>query len=168
MASTPTALQIEVEQFLTHEASLLEDDRFDDWLEQFTDDVRYMMPTRERIDPSSPIDDAVTAFALYDDDKNSLILRVRRLQTGQAYAEVPPSITQRLITNVMVADGEAPETLAVRSNFLVFQQRRGTHSHTFIGSRRDTLRRIDGTLKIAAREIHLAQTILPGAISIFF
>ena len=131
------------------------------------------MPTRERIDPTGPAVEAATAFALYDDDKSSLILRVRRLQTGQAHAELPPSITQRLITNVIVTDGltsggEALESLAVRSNFLVFQQRRGTHSHTFIGSRRDTLRRIDGTLKIAAREIRLAQTILPGAFSIFF
>ncbi|MGH9034150.1 MAG: aromatic-ring-hydroxylating dioxygenase subunit beta, partial [Acidimicrobiia bacterium] len=39
-------LQHEIEQFLYHEANLLDEREFQDWLELFTDDIHYWMPTR--------------------------------------------------------------------------------------------------------------------------
>ena len=43
-------LQLEVERFLYDEAALLDERRFWEWLELFTDDVRYWMPLREAIE----------------------------------------------------------------------------------------------------------------------
>ena len=42
----------EVEQFLYHEARLLDERRFHDWIELFTEDVHYWMPTRSSRSPS--------------------------------------------------------------------------------------------------------------------
>ena len=166
--AVPVEVQREVEQFLYAEARLLEDNRLDDWLACFSESVRYFMPVRENVAPSEATD-LSDRFALYDDDKSSLRLRVLRVQTGEAHAEVPLSVTQRLITNVMVVpDGSKAGLLRVGSSFMVYQERRGLHGTTFFGRREDTISRAGGRLQIDARTILLAQTILPTTISIFF
>jgi 3-phenylpropionate/cinnamic acid dioxygenase small subunit len=156
-----------IEAFLYREARLLEDNRFDDWLGCFSDEIRYWMPVRQNIDPSVTNDQSFDTFALYDDDKESLRLRVLRIQTGEAHAEVPPSVTQRYITNIW-AEPEATDAFSVHSNFMVYQERRGLHGVTFYGRRADRMSRSDGGFKIERRKIELAQTILPSTISIFF
>jgi 3-phenylpropionate/cinnamic acid dioxygenase small subunit len=170
MLRVPVEIQIEIEQFLAHEARLLEENRLDEWLALLADDVRYVMPVRESVEQPADNSSAIpaSAFALFDDDKNSLALRAGRMQSKVAPTEVPVALVQRLITNVAVARAEAPDQYQVRSNFLVHQERRGRHASTFIGMRDDVLRHTAGSFKIARREIRLAQTLLPATISLFF
>lgn len=165
--ATPAELQFEVESFLYAEARLLEQNRFDEWLALFADNARYVMPVREQIEAGAAGKVSADTFALFDDDKNSLSLRATRIQTGIAHAEAPNTVTQRLITNVMVRPDGA-DALTVSSNFMVYQERRGRHGSTFFGRREDVLRRANGSLQIASRKIDLAQAILPTTISIFF
>jgi 3-phenylpropionate/cinnamic acid dioxygenase small subunit len=168
-ASISPALQREIEAFLYVEARMLEDNRFDDWLGCFTSDVHYLMPVRQSTDPGSGSAIADDAFCLFDDDRKSLELRVLRIKTGDAHAELPPSVTCRLITNVSPEpDSHADEAWIVRSNFMVYQERRNQHGVLFYGRREDLFRLVDGKLKIAKRRIDLAQAILPTTISIFF
>jgi len=169
MADVTPELYLEVQNFLFREAMLLEEARFREWLAFFTDDVRYVMPVRRTVQPPpGGRNEPEEVFSLFNDDKASLTMRVQRFETGLAHAEVPPSVTQRLITNVLVdPDTDRAEYLA-HSRFLVHQVRGGRLSYTFHGKRRDRLRREGGALKIAERRIELAQTILPTTISIFF
>ena len=160
-------IQCAVEAFLFEEARLLEDNRFDDWLECFAEDVRYWMPVRESIEAHIGTPGSTDAFALFDDDKKSLKLRILRIQTGIAHAEVPLSVTQRLITNVTVVSSAAEGELDVNSSFMVYQERRGRHRTTFFGRRTDLLRRSGDRFTIARRKIELAHAILPSTISIF-
>ena len=153
------------ESFLYREARLLEQNRLEEWLALFTDDARYWMPVREQIESRKAAPDASDGFALFDDDKKSLTLRVARIMTGAAHAEAPVSVTQRLITNVLV--GPKGDELEVSSNFMVYQERRGRHGVTFFGRREDVLRREAASFRIARRKIELAQTILPATLSIF-
>src|ERR1700742_493098 len=99
-------IQIEIEQFLIHEASLLEDNRFDDWLKLLADDIRYFMPLRESVEQTSGATSASSSesFPLYDDDKKSLALRAARLQSRLTPSETPPPLVQRLITNIQVTE----------------------------------------------------------------
>ena len=157
----------QIETFLYAEARLLEDNRFDEWLASFSEDARYWMPVRQNVDRSANDESILDTFALFDDDKQSLELRVLRVQTGEAHAEVPPSVTQRFITNIM-AQPAAQKSFSVYSNFMVYQERRGLHGITFFGRREDVLYCEEGTFKIQRRKIELAQTILPATISIFF
>jgi 3-phenylpropionate/cinnamic acid dioxygenase small subunit len=157
----------QIESFLYAEARLLEDNRFDLWLASFSEDVRYWMPVRQNIDASASDESLLDTFALFDDDKQSLELRILRVKTGEAHAEVPPSVTQRFITNV-VAEPATGNSFKVYSNFMVYQERRGLHGITFYGRREDVLSCEDGGFKIMKRKIELAQTILPATISIFF
>jgi 3-phenylpropionate/cinnamic acid dioxygenase small subunit len=162
----PLELVKEVESFLYAEARLLEDNCFDEWIACLADNIHYYMPVRQNID-GPVVDGELGAFALFDDDRQSLELRVLRIKTGQAHAEVPLSVTQRFITNVTARPAER-NGLRVQSNFMVYQERRGQHGVIFYGRRDDILVHGGDDFKIAKRKIELAQTILPTTISIFF
>jgi biphenyl 2,3-dioxygenase subunit beta len=160
----PVDVQLEIEQFLAYEARLLEENRLDEWLELIADDCRYVMPMREAVTGDV---DASGGFALFDDDKSSLRLRAGRILSGVAPTEMPSALDQRLITNVMVEPIES-SGYAVTSNFYVHLERRGRHSSHFVGRREDVIRKKAEGWEIAARTIHLAQTVLPSTITIFF
>jgi len=153
--------QYEVERFLYDEAALLDARRFEQWLELFTDDARYFMPIR-RTRTRDDLDREFTQpgeMAFFDDTKGTLARRVRKLATGRSWSEDPPSRTRHLITNVRVVEVRGDE-LDVESNFHLYRTRLKSEETSWIGSRRDTLRRLDGALRIARRTILLEQTVL--------
>lgn len=156
----------DVEQFLYREAQLLDDGRFHEWLDLFTEDVRYWMPVREAVLGQPPAAEQALAISHFDDDKGMLGQRVRRLDTGLAHSETPPSRTRRLITNVRL-EGEGDEITAY-SNFLLFQSRREHSDYMFLGTREDRLRHVNGEWKIASRKVVLDHATLPRAVSVFF
>ena len=154
----------EVEQFLYREARLLDERRLHEWLELLTDDVRYWMAGRSNRYPKSS-----KAIAILDEDKRTLGQRVARLDTGMAWAEDPPSRSRHLITNIEGEPGDAANEVKVYSNFLVYRSRAETEQDFYVGARRDVLRRIAGTWKIAGRKITLDQNVLLAKnVSIFF
>lgn len=162
-------LHHEIERLLYREARLLDDQRFHEWLDLFTVDVRYWVPIRSSIhgrpDGLRPEEVAISHM---DETKEDLELRVRRLDTGVAWAEVPPSRTRRLISNVEVIDGVGGHEVTVSSDFLIYQSRREGSDALFSGKREDCLRRVDGQWKIARRTVLLDHTVLPRSVSIFF
>ncbi len=106
-------LQLEVTDWLNHEAQLLDDGDFQQWLELLTDDVTYQMPvrlTRER--GQNP--DFSFGNQSFLDDRATLELRIRRLDTDFPWAEDPPSRTRPFLTNVRVDDGKKADEPAVR------------------------------------------------------
>jgi len=171
----------DVERFLYREARLLDERRFHEWLELFTDDVRYWMAGRStRYPPSSQ---AITVLdrdrrqalevedelAILDETKGTLGGRIARLDTGMAWAEDPPSRTRHLVTNIEVEPGDTPSELTVYSNFLVYRTRAESEQDLYVGARQDVLRRVDGAWKIARRKLVLDQNVLlPKNVSIFF
>ncbi|MBV9120946.1 MAG: aromatic-ring-hydroxylating dioxygenase subunit beta [Chloroflexi bacterium] len=162
-------LQLEIEQFLYREARLMDEGRLHEWLELFSDDLRYWVPIRETLqnNPEGIYDENEIAVAHMDDDKRSLTLRVKRLDTGLAHAETPASRVRHMIANVEVERLEDSRLLA-RSNFLIFQGRREHSEFLFSGKREDTLVLEDGSWRITRRKVLLDHTVLPRAISIFF
>lgn len=168
----------EVEQFYFLEAELLDENRFTDWLDLLAEDLEYWMPTRtnrlrrQQALSIAPRGDA----AYYDETRESLAWRIRRFDSGMAWAEDPPSRTRHLVTNVVVhhADAEAhpgfgADDLLVRSAFLVYRNRLEREENVFAGQRTDLLRRTDAGLRVARRTILLDQNILQSKnISTFF
>ena len=164
-------LQFEVEQFLFQEADLLDSCRFHEWLDLFTEDARYWVPVRESVqgqEGSFP-DEGSYAVTYMNDDKSFLEQRIKRLDTGLAHAETPPSRTRHYIANVRVQvdDGQTGEVTAY-SNFIVYQGRRERTDYQFFGRREDRLRRVEGRWRIAHRSVFLQHAVLPRGVSIFF
>ena len=155
----------EVEDFFYYEADVLDERRYEEWLDLLTDDVRYWMPIRKNVpyrDERGDISDE-NDIAWIDDDKTTLAKRVRQIMTGVHWAEEPASRICHLISNVRLTDsGPAnhdPE-FTVSSRFCVYRNRVETETDFLIGRRQDRLRRVGNQLKIARRKIILDQNVL--------
>ncbi|RNM12100.1 3-phenylpropionate/cinnamic acid dioxygenase subunit beta [Nocardioides pocheonensis] len=168
----------EVQQFYYREAELLDDGRYADWLTLLADDLDYWMPTRtNRLRRQQALATAARGeAAFYDESKESLAWRIRRFDSGMAWAEDPPSRTRHLVTNVVARHvdpddnaGFAADDLAVRSAFIVYRNRLEREENIFAGSRDDILRRSDEGFQVARRVILLDQNVLLSKnISTFF
>lgn len=164
--SSHVELMREIEDFLYLEADLLDERRFEEWLELFTDDVVYWMPMRKNL-AYEDRDRDITAeddIAWMHDDKATLEKRVKQIRTGIHWAEEPLSRTSHLVTNIRLAApadlAAAGSTALVKSRFLVHRNRLETETDFFVGRREDTLRRVGASLKIARRKIIIDQSVL--------
>lgn len=133
-------LELEVQRFLFAEAQLLDERRFDEWLALMAFDIVYRAPVRVTREGGEDIA-GPGELHHFDDDYGQLELRVQALQVRSAWAEIPPSRTRRLITNVRVEPLEGSDVRA-HSNFLLHRSRAETVEHRFVGQRRDVLRRL--------------------------
>ena len=109
----------ECEQFLIHEARLLDEARFDEWLALFTADAWYWVPAEPG--QASPRD----TISLIYDDRRLLETRVRRLASPRIYSQEPRSRTSRIIANVTI-EGAEGAACVVRSKFQLLEYRRET------------------------------------------
>ena len=165
---------ISVQLFLYREARLLDNREFRQWLELLHEDLRYRIVSRRFRYPSSS--KALAAkdrnrlremgkqveneLPLMEETRNSLALRVERLETGMAWAEDPPSITRRTISNIEVEAGESDAEVVVYSNYVVYRTREGPEADLYVGGREDVLRRADDGWRIARRKAVLDQSSL--------
>ena len=133
----------EVSAFLFHEARLLDERRYDEWLALYLPEAWYWAPSRA--DQASPRD---TISIVYD-DRRLMEMRVRRLKHPQAHAASPPSRTTRLIGNIAV---ECEGT--VRSNFHMIEFR-DDRQLLYGGALQHGLESRDGGLRIAWKRIDL-------------
>lgn len=156
--STVERLRLDVEAFLVREATLLEDREFETWLELFDPGIRYWAPVRITREGSSDIiEDG--GLCHFEDDFAFLELRIASLHSKNAWAEIPPSRTRRLITNVQLESIE-PDRVGVRSNFLVYRTRLADVENLFVGQRDDVLVRHRESWRIASRRILLDTVVL--------
>ena len=107
------------ERFLSHEARLLDEARFDDWLALFTADGWYWVPIAPGQD--SPHE---TVSLIYD-DRRLLETRVRRLSNPNIHAQTPPARASRIVANVTVEES-SPDALVTRSKLLMVEYRRNS------------------------------------------
>lgn len=134
-------LQWSVEQFYFDEASLLDEHRYSEWIALFSKNVRYWAPVRVTRE-GAPDVARDNELALFEDDYGSLELRVESFQVKSAWAEIPPSRTRHLISNVQVTS-DGGNQVSVVSNFFVFRSRLESVEHLFVGRRHDRLERLD-------------------------
>lgn len=87
--------------FVYHEARLIDEKRFDEWYELFTDDALYWMPlTREQ-----PIGEAHTS--LFYEDKLLLKVRIERLRHPNAFSQQQPSFCQHVLQQPAIIESAA-------------------------------------------------------------
>jgi 3-phenylpropionate/cinnamic acid dioxygenase small subunit len=77
--------------FVYREARLLDEKRFDEWYELFTDDARYWMPLTR----GQP--DGITHTSLFYEDKLLLKVRIERLRHPSAFSQQQPSYCQHVL-----------------------------------------------------------------------
>jgi 3-phenylpropionate/cinnamic acid dioxygenase small subunit len=143
----------QVEQFLYHEAQLMDEHRYDEWLALWTEDALYWVPTgRDEIDPAREI-------SLIYDDWVRLQVRISRLKSGFAHAQEPKSRMRRVVSNIVVEEAENGELVA-SSNFLLAELRRGKQD-LFAGRTIHRLRPHEGNLKLVFKKVLLVNNDEP-------
>jgi benzoate/toluate 1,2-dioxygenase beta subunit len=133
--------------FLTHEANLLDEGRFEDWLALFTEDATYWVPSQ-----ATQADPYETVSLMYD-DRRLLETRVRRLSHTSPHAQEPRSQAVRQVTNTTVLS-ESSEGLEVRSKFTMVEYRRN-EQRLFAGTYLHRLRHQDGAFRIGSKRVNL-------------
>ena len=158
-----------VAQFLHREARLLDEGRYEEWLEVLDETIVYEMPltlTRERVEQNR-VHDSGTGY--FSENLASLRMRVDRLRTDYAWAEDPPTRTRHMLSNLEVSACEEHDRFDVRCGFVVFASR-GSHTdwEQFVGHRRDQLVRRGEEWRILRRTLFLDQAVLgANSISVF-
>ena len=141
------------EQFLIHEARLLDEAKFDDWLALFTPDAWYWVPSEpDQADPHETV-------SLIYDDRRLLETRVRRLASPRMYSQEPRSRTSRIVGNVTIEASDR-NACTVRSKFMMIEYRR-EQQRIFGGTTLHRLVHVEGRIMIAWKRVNLVNCDAP-------
>ena len=168
-------LKEEIQEFLFQEAELLDERKFEEWLDLLTDDIRYWMPMRRNV-KFGELDREFTRegqdINWFDEGRDTLERRVKQILTGVHWAEEPLSRICHFVTNVQLLNvtpsASDPTEVSVKCRFLVYRNRVQTETDFLIGKREDTLRKVNGAWKISDRKIILDQNVLLAKNLTFF
>ena len=140
-----------IEEFLYHEAELLDDWRLPEWAALFTDDARYDIASLDADDPTKA--DPATSLFVLADDKARIMSRAKRLMKKTAHAEYPHSKTRHITGNVRLGEVQGNER-AVRANFVVYRTK-GDRTVHYMGEARYVLAVVDGSIRIRRKRCNL-------------
>lgn len=150
------------EDFLFHEAALLDEWRLDEWLALFAEGATYEVPM------AGSSDDADSSEELFyiSDDFARLQHRVRRLNKPGAHSEWPRSKVVHVISNVRILERRGNETL-VGSVFVTYRSKNDL-TDTYFGHHRHLLRQEGAGLQIVSKRSLLDMSSLrpQGRVSI--
>jgi benzoate/toluate 1,2-dioxygenase beta subunit len=107
---------MKVEDFLYHEARLLDTQRYEEWLGLFTDDATYWVPLEHNQQ------DPFETSSIIHDDRTLLELRVKQARHPRAHARLPLARTVHQVSNVLTLD-ENNDTLRVASTLQLIEWR---------------------------------------------
>lgn len=169
---TDSTIISRIEQFYYREARMLDDRQYMQWLGLLTEDIHYSIPSRHIVTPNPKLRGTEEFHAVDQELERSgpdatplrvenifnLAIRADRAFKVNAWAENPPARTRRFVSNVEVlATATGYQTY---SNFMMTYSRHSNTNHTYTGQRRDTLREVEGELRIASREIILDLNVI--------
>jgi ethylbenzene dioxygenase beta subunit len=162
----------EIQQFLYREARLLINEQLDLWFENLADDLVYWAPLREnrfRKNEKRMPEISINRCALFDEDKASIAMRLKRLNSGKCWTDDPPTRQVYAISNVEAFHTEQENEFEVHSVFTLYRSRFERDDSTLMGRRKDILRKTPDGYQLAGRLILLQQsTLLAKNLSSFF
>ena len=160
-AAADVELYSEIEQFLYHEAWLLDQGQLDEWLALYTDDATYWIPLEaKQADP-------LTTSSIVYDDRRLLEVRVRQFRHPRAHARIPAPRTVHQVGNVRVIETGGRDVRVGSTLVLVEYRRERQRLWGAIVEHR--LRRTAEGLRIAAKRVDLvnSEAELDGIVCLF-
>lgn len=138
-----------LEAFVMHEALLLDERRFRDWMELFTEDGTYWVPAVP--DQKNPFDQA----SLFYDDRELMKTRIDRLEHPRIHVQTPPSRTAHLVGNVVVEEADQAKGEFVVGSTLIMVEYRDDAQRIFAGRQHHRLRRAGDGFRIVQKRVDL-------------
>jgi 3-phenylpropionate/cinnamic acid dioxygenase small subunit len=137
------------EDFIIHEASLLDARRFRDWMGLFAEDGTYWVPAVP--DQKSAFDQA----SLFYDDRDLMKTRIDRLEHPRIHVQTPPSRTAHLTGNVVIEDSDAAKNEYVIGSTVIMVEYRDDAQRVFAGRQHHRLRRNGDSFRIVQKRVDL-------------
>lgn len=139
----------EATQFLYHEVRLLDERRFEEWMQLYTEDGVYWAPT---VHGQQSPDEAVSLFY---DDRGTMAARIRRFAHPDIHVQTPLSRTVHMVSNVELAPQATPagET-QVHASFVMAEHRAG-EPRWYAGRCEYRLQRQAAGLRMAMKKVML-------------
>jgi 3-phenylpropionate/cinnamic acid dioxygenase small subunit len=150
----------DIQDFLYREALAIDERRFRDWLLFFADDATYVVPVRVSREGLAEWELSPVS-RIFDDNKQTLEIRVKRLETDFAWSEQPPSRTRHNVSNIIVEKTDVDNEYLVSSNSFIYRSRSVDANPSFYSlARKDTVRRVADGWEIARRWAAFDQTMI--------
>ena len=147
VATRNVVTRAQVEDFLYHEAALLDEWRLNEWETLLTDDACYYVPPNDSLESSHR-----TTLFIVADDRERIRQRVIRINDPNCHAEYPKSRTRRMISNVRIEKVEG-DLVTVSANFVCYRFRRYERIREYVGGYRFVLKQVDGSFRIKERRV---------------
>lgn len=148
--ATSPDLQHEIEQFVYHEAALLDDRDWESWEALFTEEGTYWVPL------AHDQEDALNHASLFYEDGLMREVRRRRLNHVRAWSQLPVTRTARIVGNVMIVSGSrCAGELTARSSFQLSEWRARRDLRQLAGHYTHSLVLVDGAWRIRQKRVDL-------------
>lgn len=146
----------EIEEFVYREARLADESRYGEWEELVDDDMIYWIPRGEG---AFEMEKHVSIIA---DNRNRLRRRIKQLQTGARYAQVPVSPMRRIISNIEV-EPITDNEFDAQCNFVLYELRIQSTNNIEVwpGRIEYKLRRTGSGLKMFLKKVMLVNGDMP-------
>jgi 3-phenylpropionate/cinnamic acid dioxygenase small subunit len=139
-----------VEKFLIREVRLLDERRFEEWMNLFAEDGYYWVPAApDQVDPYDSV-------SIFFDDREVMKTRLSRLDHPKIHSQKPASRTCHFVSNIDIdKDHHGTSEILVRSNLMMLEYRLDKQT-TYGGHCRHLLRlKPDGAFEIAWKRVDL-------------
>lgn len=152
-------LMLIAQEFLATEAKLLDERRFWEWYALLDDEIVYHVPLRQaRLAFADEVPQG--AFRLLDTKKH-IETRIKRIDSGAAWAETPPSRTLRMVGSLIVETTDRPDVIVAENALMMYRQRgHGTVGDVIPVRRRDQLKLTAGGVRLLRRDALITEAVL--------
>jgi len=154
----------EVEAFLYKESRLLDDKKWDEWLEQYDEKVEYWIPSWD-IDGTLVNNPQEGISLMYYPNREGLEDRVFRIQTNRSSASVIDTRTSHNINNVEIIS-EENGIVTVQFNWITYTQRYNK-SYTHFGTSTYKINFSGSAAKITNKYVVLKNDFIQTATDIY-
>jgi 3-phenylpropionate/cinnamic acid dioxygenase small subunit len=152
-------LTLIAQEFLAIEAKLLDERRFREWYALLDDEIVYHVPLRQA--RMKFADEVPPGAYRLRDTKKHIETRIKRLESGAAWAETPPSRTLRLVGSLIVETSDRHDVLVAESAMLMYRQRGHEQAGDVIPvRRRDQLRLTAEGVRLLRRDALITEAVL--------
>jgi p-cumate 2,3-dioxygenase beta subunit len=146
-----TLTRAAAEDFLYHEAELLDDWKLQEWADLFASNGQYEVTSPASTDPVGA--DARTSLFLISEGLDRIRGRATRLLKKTAHAEYPHSKTRHMVGNVRPSAGADGET-QLRANLVVYRTKED-NTTVFMGETRYRVTQTAEGVRIVAKRVIL-------------
>jgi 3-phenylpropionate/cinnamic acid dioxygenase small subunit len=147
--------RLELEDLYAEYVAALDEERFEDWVELFTDDCLYRIVPRENAERGLPV------AVMHCEDKGYLRDRVVAIRKTGVYA---PRYIRRMVSNIRLL-GWQDDLLRVRARYAAFETLQDELTRVFsVGEHRDRVAVIDGHLRFREKLVIFDSELIPNSL----